>query len=107
MAMMGVMWLAGLAAVSFALFLWILSIPICIGAVLQLILSVVAIKPWVLFIPAILGAIGLVLCLLFLVPTFSIGSILIYWLIYFVCLWLVWLIVTQIKQAVIRWRSKE
>lgn len=105
MAMILVFQLLGLAAVSMVLFLWIISIPICVGMLLQLIFTIVSRNSWVFYLPAILGGCEAVLSVLFLRETFPVLYIGIYWIIYFFCLWLVWLAVTQIQKAIVRWRS--
>lgn len=105
MAMILVLQLAGMAAVSVAVLLWLLSIPLCAGMLLQLIFTIFSRNSRVLYLPSILGGCGTVLSILFLretIPVFYLG---IYWIIYFLCLWLVWLAVTQIQKAAARWKS--
>ena len=35
------------------------------------------------------------------------GGILLYWALYFLWIWLIWLVVVQIKKSVGRWREKQ
>ena len=83
-------------------------IPYGIGAVLQLILTIFGQKRWVRGIPGILGGVGFLATLLYywdLMPS-ELPILLIYWAIYFLCIWLVWLIVTLIKKAIRRCQEK-
>ncbi len=73
---------------------------------LQLMLSIVARRRWVLGVPAALGGIGAVVSLVYLLGILPLGGILLYWGVYFLSLWLVWLIVSQVKQALCRLSGK-
>ena len=88
-----------LAFGAFAIFL--LAAPCCMGIFLQLILTIVGQKRWVRCVPAGLGALGLAGSLLLLRGQVPASGILLYWGIYFLLLWLVWLVVTQIKLFVL------
>lgn len=91
-----------------ALALFVLSLPFLLGGVLQLLLTVFSAgKRWVVWVPAALGGVGLVLSLIYGLEAAGPAALLVYWGLYFLMLWLIWLIVSQIKKAVLRWRSKE
>ena len=91
-----------LAAFGAAAF-FMVTVPLCLGAGLQLIFSK---KRWILLLPAILGAVGVVLSLVYLLEVVGLTALVIYWAVYYLCIWFVWLIVTQIKEAILRWRAK-
>ena len=81
--------------------IFLLAAPCCVGILLQLILTVIGQQYWVKCVPAGLGALGLAGSLFFLRELVPVPGILIYWGIYFLLLWLVWLVVTQIKLFVL------
>ena len=83
-----------------AMALFVLTAPICIGGFLQLVLTIVAEKIWVMCVPAGLGVLGLIASLIGLLGTIPLVGILIYWGIYFLCMWVIWLVVTQIKKYI-------
>ena len=105
MAMILVLQLAGIAAVSVAVLLWLISIPLCVGMLLQLIFTLAGRNSWTLYLPAILAGCGAVLSIFFLRETIPMLYLGLYWLIYYLCLWLVWLVVTQIQKSIARWRA--
>ena len=82
----------GLLAVYGIIVLVVLSIPFCLGGFLQLVFSIAAQDRWVIWVPA-----GLVLSAVFLLKSLSWGTILLYWGLYFLWLWLIWLVVRQIR----------
>ena len=84
----------------------LLAVPLGLGAFLQLIFCIVAQEKWVVWMPAVLGGAGLAASLIWLLEVISLKGISIYWVIYFVCLWLVWLIVDQIKKAIKKWQME-
>lgn len=90
-----------------AMALFVLCAPFCVGVFLQLVLSIVAEKRWILWVPAGLGVLGLVWSLYGFLPDLPILYILIYWALYFLVLWLTWLVVDQIKKFIARCRPKE
>lgn len=94
-----------LAAFGAAAF-FMVTVPLCLGAGLQLIFSIFSKKRWILLLPAILGAVGVVLSLVYLLEVVGLTALVIYWAVYYLCIWLVWLIVTQIKGDVLRWRTE-
>ena len=47
------------------------------------------------------------LSFLFLLGAIPWGGILLYWALYFLWIWLIWLVVAQIKKSVGRWREKQ
>ena len=61
----------------------------------------------VVWVPAGLGVLGLALSFLFLLGAIPWGGILLYWALYFLWIWLIWLVVAQIKKSVGRWREKQ
>ncbi len=84
---------------AFGLFaLFLLAAPFCVGAFLQLVFSIVAKGDFVVWIPAGLGMLGLVASLVWLLELLSVPAILIYWGVYFLCMWLIWLAVSKIKK---------
>ena len=85
--------------------LLLLAIPFCVGCTLQLIFSVFSVSRLVLLVPAMLGGLGLICSLFFLLETVPLAGILLYWGLFFLSLWLVWLVVSQIKKAIVRWRG--
>lgn len=87
--------------------IFILSVPLCVGIVLQLLLTVFGQAGWVRCVPAGLGVLGLAGSLGCFLPELSPIAILVYWGIYFLALWLTWLIVTQIKKAAAKWTGRE
>jgi len=78
----------------------LLTVPLVFGTLLQLIFCIVSEKRWVILVPATLGGSGLVISLACLLDEIPLKGILIYWAIYFLCLWLIWLIVDQIKKFI-------
>ena len=91
----------GLLAVYGIIVLVVLSIPFCLGGFLQLVFSIAAQDRWVIWVPA-----GLVLSAVFLLKSLSWGTILLYWGLYFLWLWLIWLVVRQIKGFIRRKLTK-
>ena len=83
-----------------AMALFILTAPFCIGGFLQLILTIIGEKVWVMCVPAGLGVLGLIGSLIGLLGDIPLVGILIYWGIYFLCIWVIWLVVTQIKKYI-------
>ena len=96
----------GLLAVYGIIVLVVLSIPFCLGGFLQLVFSIAARDRWVIWVPAGLGGAGLVLTAVFLLKSLSWGTILLYWGLYFLWLWLIWLVVRQIKGFIRRKLTK-
>ena len=94
--------LLGLLAAYGIVVLIVLSVPFCLGGFFQLVLTIAAV--WV---PAGLGVLGLALSFLFLLGAIPWGGILLYWALYFLWIWLIWLVVAQIKKSVGRWREKQ
>ena len=93
--------------VAFGFFgLILLAVPLGLGACLQLIFCIVAQNKWVVWVPSVLGGAGLTASLIWLLEEIPLNGILIYWAIYFICLWLVWLIISQIKKAITKWRTE-
>ena len=80
-----------------AIVLVVLSIPFCIGTFLQLVLTIFGQKNWILWVPAGLGLLGLAVSMLVFLSEVQILYILLYWMFYFLSLWIVWLVVEQIK----------
>ena len=91
----------GLLAVYGIIVLVVLSIPFCLGGFLQLVFSIAAQDRWVIWVPA-----GLVLSAVFLLKSLSWGTILLYWGLYFLWLWLIWLVVRQIRGFIRRKLTK-
>ena len=91
--------LLGLLAAYGIVVLIVLSVPFCLGGFFQLGLTIA--------VPAGLGVLGLALSFLFLLGAIPWGGILLYWALYFLWIWLIWLVVAQIKKSVGRWREKQ
>ena len=89
--------LLGLLAAYGIVVLIVLSVPFCLGGFFQLVLTIAA----------GLGVLGLALSFLFLLGAIPWGGILLYWALYFLWIWLIWLVVAQIKKSVGRWREKQ
>ena len=85
----------------------VLSVPFCLGGFFQLVLTIAAGDRWAVWVPAGLGVLGLALSFLFLLGAIPWGGILLYWALYFLWIWLIWLVVAQIKKSVGRWREKQ
>lgn len=90
-----------------AMAVFVLTVPFCVGVFLQAVLCVFGQDKWVIFVPAALGIAGLICSIVFFLGTIPLMGILIYWSLFFLCLWLVWLVIRQIQKAVARWRGKE
>ena len=99
--------LLGLLASYGIVVLIVLSVPFCLGGFFQLVLTIAAGDRWVVWVPAGLGVLGLALSFLFLLGAIPWGGILLYWALYFLWIWLIWLVVVQIKKSVGRWREKQ
>ena len=85
-----------------AMALFVLAALFCIGGFLQLVLTIVGDKVWVMCVPAGLGVLGLIGSLIGLLDNIPLVGILIYWGIYFLCIWVIWLVVTQVKKYIRR-----
>lgn len=90
-----------------AMALFVLTAPFCVGIFLQVLLCVFGQSIWVLLVPAGLGVLGLTCSLVFLHEDIPLVGILSYWGLFFLSLWLVWLVIDQIRKAIVRWRRKE
>ena len=99
--------LLGLLAAYGIVVLIVLSVPFCLGGFFQLVLTIAAGDRWAVWVPAGLGVLGLALSFLFLLGAIPWGGILLYWALYFLWIWLIWLVVAQIKKSVGRWREKQ
>ena len=99
--------LLGLLAAYGIVVLIVLSVPFCLGGFFQLVLTIAAGDRWAVWVPAGLGGLGLALSFLFLLGAIPWGGILLYWALYFLWIWLIWLVVAQIKKSVGRWREKQ
>ena len=99
--------LLGLLAAYGIVVLIVLSVAFCLGGFFQLVLTIAAGDRWAVWVPAGLGVLGLALSFLFLLGAIPWGGILLYWALYFLWIWLIWLVVAQIKKSVGRWREKQ
>lgn len=82
--------------------IFVLAAPFCVGMFLQLVLSIVAQDRWVVWVPAGLGVAGAVLSVVCFGQSIPLLGIALYWGVYFLALWLVWLIVDQIRKYISR-----
>ncbi len=87
-----------LLAVYGFLFLIVAAIPFCVGITLQIIMTIVSDKKWMLFIPAGLELIGVICSLIWLGEMIPVSSIIVYWVIVFISLWITWLIVVKLRE---------
>ena len=81
----------------------ILGLPYWVGLGLQAILTLVTDNKKLLVIPAILGAIcagGYFFLFLGVVP---IWFQVLYWAVFFLCLWLVWFVVSKLRALALNW----
>lgn len=89
-----------------AMAVFVLSAPFCAGLFLQLVLTIFGQKRWVLYVPAGLGVLGLAGTMVWLLPDVPVSAVLVYWVAYFLVIWLTWLMVAQIKKAIVKWTEK-
>lgn len=87
--------------------LFVLAVPFCVGIFLQVLLCVFGQSMWLLLVPPGLGVMGLICSLVFLLDDIPLVGILIYWDLFFLSLWVVWLVISQLRKALVRWRRKE
>ncbi len=92
---------APVLAVYGAAAIFVLSLPFWVGGLLQLGLTVFCRKKPVYAIPAALGVAGVIASAVKLVPSVGVGPVAVYWLLYFVELLLIFLVVYNIKRAVL------
>lgn len=92
---------APVLAVYGAAAIFVLSLPFWVGGLLQLALTVFCRKKPVYAIPAVLGAVGAIASAVKLLPSVGAGPVAVYWLLYFVELLLIFLVVYNIKRAVL------
>ncbi len=84
----------------------LLGAPFWVGTGLQIVLTLVTKKPGFLAIPAILGgvcAVGYVFLFRGLIPLWF---QLLYWAVFFLCLWLAWIITVKLKALVLDWLGR-
>ena len=93
---------APVLAVFGAAAIFVLSLPFWVGGLLQLFLTAFCRKKPVYAIPAALGVVGVIASAVNLVPAVGVGPVAVYWLVYFVELLLIFLVVYNIKRAVLR-----
>ena len=92
---------APVLAVYGAAAIFVLSLPFWVGGLLQLVLTVFCRKKPVYAIPAMLGVVGVIASGIKLVPAVGAGPVAIYWLLYFLELLAIFLVVYNIKRAVL------
>lgn len=92
---------APVLAVYGAAAIFMLSLPFWVGGLLQLALTVFCRKKPVYAIPAVLGAVGAIASAVKLVPAVGVAPVAVYWLLYFAELLLIFLVVYNIKRAVL------
>lgn len=92
---------APVLAVYGAAAIFVLSLPFWVGGLLQLVLTVFCRKKPIYAIPAVLGVAGVIVSGIKLVPSVGVGPVAVYWLLYFVELLLIFLVVYNIKRAVL------
>ena len=88
-------------AVYGAAAIFLLSLPFWVGGLLQLALTVFCRRKPVYAIPAVLGVAGVIASAVKLVPSVGVAPVAVYWLLYFVELLLIFLVVYNIKRAVL------
>jgi len=84
----------------------LLCAPFWVGVTLQAILSAVTEKRALLSIPAILGAVCAVGYFFLFRGLAPLWFQLIYWAVFYLCLWLAWLIVSKLRAAVLSWLGR-
>ena len=92
---------APVLAVFGAAAVFVLSLPFWAGGLLQLALTIFCRRKILYAIPAVLGVAGVIVSGIKLVPSVGIGPVAVYWLLYFVELLLIFLVVYNIKRAVL------
>lgn len=105
---MGVPVLATMGLMGVSLWLaWLLSsVPLIFGILLQLILTAVTERKIILWIPAVLGVLGLIGMVVVLFPERIAWIAVIYWVIYFLFIWLTWLLTVRIKRKIAQCRKR-
>ena len=81
----------------------ILCLPFWIGLGLQAILTLVTDNRKLLIIPAILGASCAVGYFFWFLGVIPIWFQVLYWAVFFLCLWLVWFVVSKLRALVLNW----
>lgn len=88
-------------AAFFAIELMFLSIPIYIGAAVQLLLVFFVRRRWLWSIPSLLGVLGIAGCCFYNWPDLPFLPLLLYWGFYYFVLCMMWILASQIKKRVI------
>ncbi len=99
--------LAPLLAVYGAIAALLLCAPYWVGLFLEAVLTIVTKKRALLLLPPALGgvcAVGYFFLLKDLVPLWF---QFIYWVVFFLCLWLTWVIVAKLKALVLNWLGRK
>ena len=92
---------APVLAVFGAAVVFVLSLPFWAGGLLQLALTIFCRRKILYAIPAALGIVGVIASAVELVPAVGAGPVAIYWLLYFLELLAIFLVVYNIKRAVL------
>lgn len=81
--------------------IFVLSLPFWVGGLLQLVLTAFCRRKALSAIPAALGLVGVVASAVNLVPAVGVVPVAVYWLVYFVEILLIFLVVYNIRRAVL------
>lgn len=82
--------------------LFLLAIPIYIGACIQLLLVFFIRRRWLWSIPSLLGVLGIAGCCFYYWPDVPFLSLFRYWGFYYFVLCMMWILASQIKKRAIR-----
>ena len=95
--------LAPALAVFGAVVALLFCLPYWVGLGLQAILTLVTENKKLLCVPAILGAICAVGYFFLFLGVIPVWFQVLYWAVFFLCLWLVWLILSKLRALVVDW----
>ena len=98
---------APVLAVYGAAAIFVLSLPFWVGGLLQLALTALCRRRLLYAIPAALGAAGGIASAVKLVPAVGAAPVAVYWLVYFAELLVIFLVVYNIKRAVLKWTDRK
>lgn len=93
--------LAGLGAIA----LFLLALPYCVGGVLQLALTALARRRWLIWLPGALCLLGLVWTLMESWGLIPLWVVFLYWGSVLLVLWLIWLVTDRIRGAILKHRA--
>ncbi len=84
----------------------LLGAPFWMGIGLQIVLTIVTEKPALLSIPAILGGVCVVGYFFLFRGLIPLWFQLLYWAVFFLCLWLAWIITAKLKALALDWLGR-